>query len=140
MLLPAPLRDALDELWSCDPTDLGSAVVRRTDPGTAHSAGASSRLRAGSQRHRLLAAFALVASEASYGARKLGDLTSDEAHELTVLPATACYWKRVSELAAAGYVEPSGATRKGRAGELQTCYRITDHGRTALRALRERDR
>lgn len=125
MLLPLSLRLALDELAAADPTELDRPAARRSDPATSHAGAAVARLRAGSQRHRLLSAFYID-----------GDLNADLAHSRTTIPSTACYWKRVSELHAAGYIEPTGATAPGRAGEAQTVYRITDLGRTALLALR----
>lgn len=131
VLLDPALRAALDELAHCDPTELSRARARRTDPATSHTAGGASSLRAGSQRARLLHAFTTTVH---------ADLTADEAHALTAIPATACYWKRISELAAGGFIEPAGKTRAGRAGEQQTAYRITDRGRAALHALWEAGR
>lgn len=125
ILLPTSLQAALDELTAADPTELDRPAARRSDPATSHAGAAVARLRAGSQRHRLLSAFYVD-----------GDLNADLAHSRTTIPSTACYWKRVSELHAAGYIEPTGATAPGRAGEAQTVYRITELGRTALLALR----
>lgn len=124
-LLSPEMRDALDELLAADPTDAARPAARFADPITSHRAAASVKMRATSQRARLLRPFGQHA-----------DLTADEAWSYTAIPETACYWKRVSELAAAELIEPIGTTRRGRAGEPQTVYRITDAGRTVLASFR----
>lgn len=123
-LIPVVLDEALAELLRADPTDVARPAARFADPITSHRAAASVRMRSSSQRARLLRPFSRHA-----------DLTADEAWSYTSISETSCYWKRVSELAAAELIEPTGETRKGRAGEPQTVYRITDAGRTVLAGL-----
>lgn len=124
-LIPAVLDDALAQLAAADATETDRPAARFADPITSHRAAASVKMRATSQRARLLRPFGQHA-----------DLTADEAWSYTAIPETACYWKRISELAAAELIEPTGTTRRGRAGEPQTVYRITDAGRTVLASLR----
>lgn len=123
VLIPLGLRIALERLAECDPTEGESPNVRRTDPATSHAGAASVAMRSGSQRHQLLRAFGRHPS-----------LNADKAWAATAIPEGSCYWKRVSELAQAGLIEPTGATFPGRSGEAQTVYRITDAGLAVLRA------
>lgn len=99
--------------------------ARHTDPGTSHQAAESVAVRAGSQRHMLLLAYA-----------KAGDygLTNDEAGVVTRLAdrTGCCYWKRCGELRDAGYVTDTGRTRTSRAGEAQGVRAITPAGLAAL--------
>lgn len=101
--------------------------ARRTDPGTSHAAGAAVTVRAGSQRHRLLEAFALELAE------DMGGLTDENAMHLAEgVTVTSEYAKRCSELREAGFLEPTGETRKGASGMDRIVSRITDAGRRAL--------
>lgn len=96
---------------------------RNTDPGTSRAAGVSVRIRAGSQRHSVLLAFALG-----------GDLTAEDAGRLSGLDQKpgCCYWKRVSELLAGGFLEETGEQRKSRAGENQRVLRIFACGKDEI--------
>lgn len=101
--------------------------ARATDPDTSRAATVSLTVRAGSQRHRLLQAYAVVA----------GGMTDEEAGNATGLADSprCCYWKRCSELRQAGYIAPTGANRSSTAGEAQQVCAITDAGREALDTL-----
>lgn len=100
-------------------------LARRGDPTTSHTAAA--RLRPGTQRRRLLAAYA----EADFG------LTADEAGAAAGLLHTG-YWKRCSDLLHLGLIHPvygvdaTVATRPGRSGQPQEVRAITDLGRRVL--------
>ena len=105
------------------PFELAS-FVRNTDPPTSQEAAASrdNRIRWGSQRHKLLAAFA-----------DAPDLTDEEAGKTTGLYASrACYWKRCGELRELGLIKQAGQTRTSACGhEVLVCY-ISSRGRAAL--------
>jgi hypothetical protein len=98
--------------------------TRNTDPETSRQATVNLTVRAGSQRHRLLHAYAT----AVWG---LTDEEAGNATGLTDMPR-CCYWKRCSELRQAGYIQPAGRTRASTAGEQQQVCEITEAGRRAL--------
>ncbi|CAB5218072.1 hypothetical protein UFOVP209_49 [uncultured Caudovirales phage] len=100
--------------------------ARASDPTTSHNAARSVQVRKNSQKHELLAVFARPE-------HRFTGLTSWEAGELSGLAARpgCCYWKRVSELAADGYLEAIG-TRLAPTNEEQRVYRITNLGRSVL--------
>jgi hypothetical protein len=105
------------------PFELAS-FVRNTDPPTSQEAAASrdNRIRWGSQRHKLLAAFA----EAS-------DMTDEEAGKITGLyAARACYWKRCGELRDLGLLHDTGRTRTSDCGHEVIVSIITPNGLAAL--------
>lgn len=104
------------------------APVRRTDPGTSAKGAEAVRLRAGTQRARLLAVY----PDDGTG------LTSHEAGERSGLAAIpgCCYWHRVSDLVAGGWLEPTGEERVSAAtGSPQAVHRLTDRGRAEARRL-----
>lgn len=92
--------------------------ARQSDPATSTQAAKAVSLRAGSQATRIAIAY-----------RDNGDLTDDEAGRIAGLGHTG-YWKRCSDLRAAGIIEPTGETRPGRSGERQRVCRLTVLGRT----------
>lgn len=101
---------------------------RSTDPDTSRKA-EPGPMRAGSQRARLLAAFARP--EAVDG------LTDEEAADLADgVPYRSEFAKRCSELRAAGLIEPTGSTRPGVAGHERIVSRITDGGQAVADAMR----
>jgi hypothetical protein len=106
-------------------------MVRKSDPGTSHSAARSVSVRSGSQQARLLALYA--APE-----HAIKGLSSSEAGSLSGLsdnPA-CCYWKRVSELHAKGLIEPTGERRvNALSGEDQVVYRLTSRGQVEAERL-----
>lgn len=65
------------------------------------------------------------------------DRTDEEAAEVARL-LHSCYWKRSSELREMGLIEPTGATRKGRAGTGRIVCQITDRGKWVLDEHRRR--
>jgi hypothetical protein len=99
--------------------------VRVGDPVTSQTGAEDIKVRRGSQQHRLLVV---------YGNHPTG-LTADEAVAQTTISVRSCYWKRVSELLAAGLLEDTGRTRMGDQGSLQRVNRITDAGFALLRTL-----
>ncbi len=106
------------------PFELAS-FVRPTDPATSRMAAESpkNRLRWGSQRQRLLSAFA----EAAEG------LTDEEAGKATGLYASrACYWKRCGELRDLGWIADTGRTRKSDCGHEVIVCAVTQSGLAAL--------
>lgn len=101
-------------------------AVRNTDPVTSRKGAADVAVRAGSQRHRLLAAYV------TQGGRLALELTADQAMRRAGVPERSCYWKRVSELVAGGYLEDTGQERRGEQGSMQRVNRITAKGLAAL--------
>lgn len=101
--------------------------ARHTDPATSQRAARSRGLniRAGSQRARLLTAYA---DAGDYG------LTNEGAGIITGLAERpgCCYWKRCDELRKAGYIRWTEDTRTSRAGEAQGVSVITRAGLAAL--------
>lgn len=94
--------------------------ARHTDPPTSHQATEEIRVKAGSQRAKLLAVYA------DYPMR---GLTDDEAQQFAVgVSERSCYWKRCSELRDGGYITDTGETRAGVAGPQRMVCRITEKG------------
>ena len=62
------------------------------------------------------------------------DLTAEEASIACNLEKS-CYWKRVGELVAAGYITETGHARKASTGSDQRVCRITYNGRIFLESL-----
>jgi hypothetical protein len=62
------------------------------------------------------------------------DLTAEEASIACNLEKS-CYWKRVGELVAAGYIAETGHARKASTGSDQRVCRITYNGRIFLESL-----
>lgn len=100
--------------------------ARSTDPDTSHRATEEIKVRAGTQRAKLLQAFALTPD---FG------LTDEEA-ALTAdgVPLRSEYAKRCSELREAGLIEPTGETRKGGSGQDRMVSWITAKGRAWIEA------
>lgn len=91
--------------------------VRNTDPDT--SKDAAPKTRSLTDDHmQLLTIY-----------KRHGGLTADEAGGLCgMVERRACYWKRISELAALGYLVDTGERRIGLAGKLQMVRSITEAG------------
>jgi hypothetical protein len=98
--------------------------ARRSDPGTSKAAGVSVAMRAGSQKHILLQAYADLTA----------GLTDEEAGHNSGLARKpkCCYWKRCSELRQAGLIAVTGETRASSVGEQQQVCAITEAGLLAL--------
>lgn len=105
--------------------DLYRRNYRKGDPMTSVAAGISISLRSGSQRRLLLGTYADDTDPEG--------LTSWDVGQRSGLAERdgCCWWKRVSELAAAGLIEQVG-TRMTPTGQSQTAYIITSAGRSAL--------
>lgn len=117
----------VDAGWT-PPAPARTIPARRTDPATSHAATEAVTVRAGTQRHRLLAAFGLPAA--------VQGLTDEEAADLADgVPYRSEYAKRCSELRAGGLIDPTGDTRPGVAGHERIVSRITDRGRAELARL-----
>lgn len=103
---------------------------RHDDPSTSKAGERDVAFRVGSQRHRMLSVYGLRTSLS--GPR---ELTADEAMRLSGLAERSCYWKRVSELVAAGLLEDTGKERLGEQGSMQRVNRITTAGVRRLNDL-----
>lgn len=93
------------------------ALARTSDPATSHAAVPAVRVRATSQKWKLLYAFF-----------NGGPAIAEEAARRVNLLHVG-YWKRVSELLADGLIEETGETATSSAGEACRVYRLTDSGR-----------
>lgn len=113
--------DALDDLGRVIPS-------RSTDPDTSRVAERGVKVRAGTQRARLLEAFHLFDVWGGTDEQAM-----KAAHHVT---AASEYAKRCSELREGGFIEPTGETRLGAAGTPRIVSRITDKGRAWIEANR----
>lgn len=91
---------------------------RNTDPETSRQGAQSVAYRAGSQKAKLLQAYADAGERG---------LTSEQAAEIADLMRTG-YWKRASELRQDGLIAETDQTRTGTAGVAQMIYVITSLG------------
>ena len=113
-----------------DLEDAEAADNRQHRPNIGGSAAGAKdvKLRAGSQKARLLAAYSNV----------WGGLTADEAAGLADIPKGAAYWMRCHELRDMGLIEPvlnsdgQTVTRPGNAGSQQMVCAITEKGKEVL--------
>lgn len=94
------------------------ALARATDPATSKAGAREVAIRAGSQKARLLRAYALAGPHG---------LTDEEAGYVAHMEGTG-YWKRCSELRAAGLIAPTGEQRLGRSGSMQAVHALTELG------------
>jgi hypothetical protein len=108
------------------PTDVAKGRTRRDDYATSKAGARSVSFRAGTQKARLLAAFA--------DAGPVG-LSDDEAAQRAGLAPTTCYWKRCGELREVGLIRFTGEERPGSAGVDRMVSVITDAGETAVRGI-----
>lgn len=90
--------------------------ARASDPSTSRAAARDVSFRAGSQKAKLLGAFAE------------GEYTDEEAAVRAGLSLRSCFWKRCGELRDAGLIEFTGQTRRGSAGSACGVSRITEQG------------
>ena len=106
--------------------------ARSSDPSTSKAGARSVKLRAGTQKHRLLKAYTM----ATHG------LTDQDAAYMADLLSVG-YWKRCSDLRNDGLIEPmrhadgSLVTRPSRDGEAVMVCCITDLGMATLTATKE---
>lgn len=92
--------------------------ARNTDPVTSHAGAEDVKVRAGSQRAKMLNAFAYLV-----------EATDEEAMERAPgISLRSCWWKRASELRQGGYIEDTGETRIGSQGSARMVSRITSKG------------
>ena len=108
------------------PLEYSRGRTRTGDYATSRAGAKAVQPRAGSQKARLLRAFA------SGGPDGLPD---DEAAFRAGLPATSCYWKRCGELRAAGLITYTGGSKPGRAGVERMLSVITVYGRETLKGM-----
>ena len=99
--------------------------VRRTDPATSAEGAKAVSVRAGSQKAKLLRAYAEADTDGVA-------LTDEDAAARAELPVRSCFWKRCGELREAGLIEFTGETRMASAGVNRNLSRITEAGRAAL--------
>jgi hypothetical protein len=102
------------------------AHARRTDPSTSHRA-VPEAIKAGSAREKIL----LAAVEAQ-------PMTARELALEANLGYQRSPWKRVSELAKAGFLSPVGEVTDPESGHRATTYAITAKGLAASAGLRDR--
>jgi hypothetical protein len=128
---PASIEAATEgENMTKQPTLFAEPTARTTDPETSHKAAASARLRAGSHRAQILAAFTAPETMAT------GRTSWEVGHASGLANKPGCsYWTRVSELARSGLIEFTGETRTVDTGEQQRVYRITPAGLAAVRQM-----
>lgn len=108
--------------------------ARTSDPRTSHQA-VPSKMRANSQRHRLLKAYANPALRVKHSGQWLG-LTDEEAAAMAEgVRHDSEYATRCSELRNAGLIRDTGEDRKGATGTPRIVCRITDMGLAELRRL-----
>lgn len=100
------------------------SLARADAPATSKAGASDVVMRSGSQRHRLLSAYA-----------DGSQLTADEAMRKAGVNERSCYWKRVSELLHAGLLQDADTERPGEQGSLQRVNRITERGLNALSVL-----
>ena len=98
-------------------------LVRTNDHPTARRAADQVKPRRINQTLRLLIAYRLHT-----------DLTAEEASIAAKLEKS-CYWKRVGELLASGYITETGHARKASTGSDQRVCKITPQGICMLAAL-----
>lgn len=110
------------EEWAAIGHANGWLGVRADNPATSRAGAQHMAVRAGSQRHLLLE---------RYAADSMTDEEAGHQSGLANLPR-CCYWKRCSELRAAGYIETTGMVRLSSAGVPQQVCQITEVGRRAL--------
>ena len=103
--------------------------ARHTDPATSHDGARSVTVRAGSQKARLLAAYAAADPANGTGT---GGLTDDEAAVAAGLDR-ACFWKRCGELREDGLIRDTGYSARGPLhGESRMVCTITAAGRAVV--------
>lgn len=98
-------------------------LFRNADPVTSVQGAADVKPRRVSQAMQLLACY------------EYADLTDEQAGNMSGLAQRpkCCYWKRCSELRAAGFIIPTGETRLSSAGSSMQICAITEEGKEALR-------
>lgn len=120
-----------DQLSMLD--ELGRVIPSRvSDPDTSRVAERVVKVKAGTQRARLLEAFA---DRETWWSPATGPGFTDEQAMLMApgVSASSEYAKRCSELREGGFIEPTGETRLGAAGTPRIVSRITDKGRAWIR-------
>jgi hypothetical protein len=107
------------------------APARKTDPATSHRA-APEEIKAGSAREKILLTASRLTKEGypSLTARELA-LEAGLSHQRAP-------WKRVSELAKAGFLKPVGVAVDPVSGHQATTYAVSVKGRAAAKEIRER--
>jgi hypothetical protein len=108
-----------------DPPVGRTVPTRYSDPDTSHEAERLIRVTANNQRGKLLAAYRWAPQ----------GFTDDEAQTTAGVSPASCYWKRCSELRDAGFIVPTGITRKGRAGVQRIVCALTPLGLKMLRDI-----
>jgi hypothetical protein len=100
------------------------ALHRNPDRATSVEGAHNVQMRSGTQKVKLLAAYAIYF-----------ELTDDEAAAYADL-LQSTYWRRCGELRDLGLIEDTGKTRPGRAGVSRMICRITNAGHEALAKIR----
>lgn len=96
---------------------------RTTDPITSHLGEQDVKMRADSQKMRLLRVY-----------EEFGMMNSEHAARLAGISMRSCFWKRCSELCLdMGFLFDTGKTEPGDAGSERIVYTITSSGSAYLR-------
>lgn len=104
---------------------------RTSDPATSHQAAKEIKVKANSQRARLLEAHYRFTEWRPEG------LTDEEAMRIAVdVSPVSEFSKRCSELREGGFIEPTGETRPGSAGPQRIVSKITPKGIAWIEANR----
>lgn len=106
----------MEQFTIYDEAALVKKRTRATDPATSAAGARDVAFRAGSQKAKLLRAFAE------------GEYTDEQAATKAGLSLRSCFWKRCGELRDAGLIEFTGQVRQGSAGSACGVSRITATG------------
>lgn len=128
------MKDYIDDHALFDWKYLGSGFsqgYRKKDPVTSKKAYENSKIRHGSQQHKLLQEYYRKSLEQEFPTLGLTDEEAGIRTGLTQKPR-CCYWKRCSELRQMSLIIPNGEQRKSTANEAQIVCIITSKGIKAL--------
>lgn len=99
--LPAAKVPTAPSLFDQPETDTAPGRARRDDHASSKAGAASVAMRAGTQKHRLLTAYAAAGHEG----------LTDDAAAIAVGLDRSCFWKRCGELRDVGAIETTGELR-----------------------------
>lgn len=114
-------------LFATSPQEPTTTSARRGDPSTSHEAAQIAAVGAESARGKILLAFARD------HLRGWSGMTSEGVVKLAGVGHQRTPWKRVSELKAAGLIEPTGQKVTGSSGAKAEVLHITEAGMEVLR-------
>ena len=109
--------------------------VRNSDPDTSREAAKAFPFTRGSQRHRMLEAFAAAIPLTHLSRLDDVALTARQAAGKAGISPTSCYWKRCSELKRDGYIFRVCTKTDLESGLQREAYCITAAGSEVLRNM-----